>query len=372
MIRICAVGDVCFQGSVLVTNTIFSEIFSIVFNCDIAIANLENPLTTRDHGVDGKCTLQGSPEWAKILKDTGFNIVSLANNHIMDYGPEGLFDTIRSLDSVGILHVGAGKNIEEARAPLFMQVKGKSLAIFARSSVIVSSPSYAGPTTPGVAFLEASELIERIKAIRSQVDLIILFLHWGIEEYSYPSPSQVKLAREFVEAGADAIIGHHPHVLQGVQRVGKALVAYSLGNFLFNNFRWMKDTENADILYELSEANRKGMILQLDWSGNSNIGYSAVFTRIDANGHIQVESDNYNNRILLGNLSKVYKSFFYSFWWRLYSFRMEWNIRLKARFSLHNIVINFHKLRPRHFKEALLSLKRSVKISIGKTTNPYE
>ncbi|OPY66953.1 MAG: Capsule biosynthesis protein CapA [Syntrophorhabdus sp. PtaU1.Bin002] len=374
---ISAVGDVSLEGNLrdMPTTQVFSRLVATLDAADLVVANLESPLTLSGNPQLGKCTLRGDPGWAMVLKKVGIKLVSLANNHMMDYGFEGLFDTIRALDSAEIMHLGAGRNIDEACSPLFVTKKGKRIAFLARSSVIVSSSSYAGPTTPGVAFLETEELVDNIKRCKKRADLVIVLLHWGLEEYAYPTPSQLEVARRLVDSGADAIIGHHPHVLQGIQRIGKGFVAYSLGNFLFNDFEWRMTKENGEIAttyLALSEHKRKGIMLSLEINENASINsVLKVFTRVDHDGCILI--DGYSLREEeLRILSDRLRMRFYAQWWRIQALYLEWKLRIKPRLSPQKIIRNFCKIRPRHFVEMCKALKKSINISNEKTTNPYE
>lgn len=372
-ITISVVGDISFTGSIisLPFPSVFQQVKNIFKNSDLVIGNLEGPLTLCTEGLRGKCTLRGDPGWAQILKNVGFNLLSLANNHLMDYGPEGLFDTIKSLDSAGIKHIGSGNNQNKANTPLFLNIKSYNLAILARSSVIVSSPCYAGPAKPGVAFLDKQELIEQIQFCRSRVDLVMVILHWGLEDYRYPSPTQVNLAKDLILAGADILIGHHPHVLQGIHRFNGKLIAYSLGNFLFNEFNWRNGTSGREMKFTLSEANRKGMILQITWNKDNQPQYCPVFTRINEDACVSRDDD--PKRVdEFNDLCKELERPFYSWWWRLYACKREWELRLKPVVNLKRLVKNFRKLRLHHFMELVHLFRKSINISSEKSTNPYE
>ena len=373
VITISVVGDISFEGRLSGNPdaSVFSNVREIIYCIDLGIGNLENPLTARGQRVPGKCTLRGDPGWANVLKETGFKLMSLANNHVMDYGPEGLFDTISALESAGIMHVGAGKNRDEAYAPLFVPVRGKNIAVLARSSVIVSSSCYASLSKPGVAFLEKEELTENVKKCKEKAELVIVLLHWGLEEYAYPSPTQINLSRQLVMAGADAVIGHHPHVLQGMERIRKGVVAYSLGNFLFDEFVWKNGTMDNEIRLTISESNRKGMILQLTWDSTNRLNYSTFFTRIDKDIHITIDSEIEREKEFI-RLSGAIDRPLYDYWWRFYSIRQEWNLRIKKRVASPNIIKNIKKIQLHHIKNFVHSIRRSANIAMEKSTNPYE
>lgn len=349
---------------------IFMLVQNIFDNADLVLANLENPLTEVGKPTPGKCTLRGDPGWALVMKEVGFSLVSLANNHMMDYGPEGLFNTIEALESAGIKHVGAGMNVEEAYAPIIVQIKERNIAFFARSSVIVTSPSYAGPTTPGVAFLDMDELKDGIAQSRKVADQVIVLLHWGVEEYAYPAPAQIDLARQLIVAGADVLIGHHPHVLQGMHRIEKGLVAYSLGNFLFDEFIWNTGGASKDMLITLSESNRKGMILQMSWDRTGLADVSKVFTRINSRGIIlddDPERVDEFKRLSIPLDRALYKS-----WWHFYAIWREWDLQVRSNISPSRIMKNLLKIRPRHIAELIRTIKKSLNIAMGKSTNPYD
>ncbi|MBN2425337.1 MAG: CapA family protein [Calditrichaceae bacterium] len=203
-------------------------------NADISMINLENPLTDRGIPVEKKFTFRASPDYVKIMKSGGIDIVTIANNHIYDYGVEGLFDTITHLDSIGISHVGAGKNLAEARAPAIFSVKGINIGFLAYYGLNKHSDSYpATKDEAGTALRNLSYIEEDIKGLKNKADFIVVNFHWGEEKANYPGTDQIDFAHQVIEYGADLILGHHPHVLQGIEVYKKKVIAYSLGNFIF-------------------------------------------------------------------------------------------------------------------------------------------
>jgi poly-gamma-glutamate synthesis protein (capsule biosynthesis protein) len=375
-IRISSVGDISFAGTSENNPnlSVFSGISDLFKDSDLVIGNLENPLTGRSTGLPGKCILKGHPGWAGILKESGINLVSLANNHVMDYGAEGLFETIALLKEKHIYFAGAGTNRQEAAAPLILQLKGVRLGILARSSVIVSSPVYATDQQAGAAWFEEAEVVAQVKQLRSQVDQVLLLLHWGLEEYHYPSPRQIRLAQRLISRGVNLILGHHPHVLQGKQKFDQGLVYYSQGNFLFNDIQWIdKNAVGEEKIRQLmlSTANRQGLIIEFTIEKNKINLQEENYTCIKANGQIE--------RIVTGKPPKQFAHRSaalrlpgYSLFWKIYSLGREWQLRLKYRYGIKNIVKNVHKLRWSHLVEAKNMLAKSAKIASEKTTNPYE
>jgi poly-gamma-glutamate capsule biosynthesis protein CapA/YwtB (metallophosphatase superfamily) len=196
--------------------------------------NLENPLTANGQKVEKTYNFRARPEYVKILKDAGVDIVTIANNHIYDYGPEGLFDTITNLSKNDIYYIGAGRNIFEARHPVIFYIKEKKIAYFAYYGTHKHSDSYPATTdSAGTAMRRLKIIQEDIARFRDQVDVVIVNFHWGIEKAELPGKDQISFAHQVIDYGADLIVGHHPHVLQGIEKYKNKIIAYSLGNFIF-------------------------------------------------------------------------------------------------------------------------------------------
>ena len=374
-INICSVGDVAFQGRFSDSPSIelFGPIVKLLYSADVTIANLENPLLDNGVPVCNKLTLRGSVEWARVLKQAGINIVSLANNHMMDFGPAGLFDTMQALEKVGIQYVGAGINKREASAPIYLDIKGKKVAVLGRTSVVVSSTSYASKNVPGVAHLEMDSTIKMLEDIKPNVDCLILCIHWGIEEYLYPSPDQREKAKKFVEAGVDLLLGHHPHVVQGVEKVQNSLVSYSSGNFYFDEF----DGELIDnkgqlqiIPSKLTLQNRKGIILNVKFDGYVEDEICTP-TFIDFTGKVILDESDVRKKDLK-RLSYALKLPGYKWSWRFYSILKEAQLRVKPMIDGKMRWNKIKKFRFRHLKEVFGVIRRSYRIINEKSTNPYE
>jgi hypothetical protein len=374
--KIVAIGDISFRGARedLPSIDIFGQVTSLFRSSDLVIANLESPLVDSGTPVPGKCTLRGTTDWANVIKDAGIGFVSLANNHMMDYGVEGLKSTIKACKEAGLYYAGAGENIQEACEPVYINVKGNRIAILCRTSVIVSSPSYATDKDPGVAFLESNETIDTISACTKKADFVILIIHWGIEDYLYPSKEQRQLANQFVEAGANLIIGHHPHVLQGIERIGKAFVVYSLGNFIFDEFEWSfinDDGVPQTSMSVLSEINRRSGIVQLTLVDGQVNHYDIQPTLIDRDG-IVILDENKVGRKTMHRLSSRLRWPFYNQFWLAYSLKQEWILRINPLFAGKFTLEKMTKLRFSHVRQFMKKLIQSGRISLGKTTNPYD
>jgi hypothetical protein len=375
-LTICAVGDVGFLGKVGIEpkKDVFERVKFAWYHSDILIANLETVLHEGSDAAGNKCSLKADPRWADILAHAGISVVSLANNHIMDYGSSGLTATRGALDEAGVRYFGAGTNIAEALAPLYMDANGTRVALLGRSSVVVSSPCYASGKLPGVAPFDLEETRHQIKECKRQADITALVLHWGVEHYRYPAPKQRREARELIQAGADLIIGHHPHVLQGIERISDGLVCYSLGNFVFDDLDWCfvdKDGKQQQRSLQLSQANREGGILRLALSEIGFDSYEFIPTHIDPDGRVRIE-DTIERRREFSRLCLRLHRPWYSFSWRIYSLRQEWKLRIKPMTIGRLKWANLRKFRPKHFRELYNGIRRSGKITAEKSTNPYE
>jgi len=213
----------------------YSGIKEEIMKGDIAVANLECPLTDNENPVLKRPDLifRGSELNVAALKGAGFDLLSLANNHTMDQGREGLTDTIKVLESYGIKTVGAGMSRSEARKPVFIE-KGKTRIGFLGYSDFPPEGYMYDEDKADVARADMKSLGEEAKAAREQCDFLVVSFHWGKEFDRYPGDRQREMAHTAIENGADLVIGHHPHVLQSVEEYKGKLIFYSLGNFVFD------------------------------------------------------------------------------------------------------------------------------------------
>jgi poly-gamma-glutamate capsule biosynthesis protein CapA/YwtB (metallophosphatase superfamily)/Tfp pilus assembly protein PilF len=244
--EIVAVGDMSLARGVNVdlytgrSESPLRFVAPLIGRARIAFGNLESPLTKRAKRIPtkgprgGSIYLKGNPDYAFILTEAGFDVLSIANNHIMDYGEQGLTDTIYYLEQEGIEHVGAGPDLAAALAPADVDVDGYVVRFLAFNGV-EPREYYAGGGRPGTAPLDEGTIVSAISRAKSGASLVVVSLHWGGESMAYPTSEQKRLAHKFVDAGADVILGHHPHVIQGVESYEGAIIAYSLGNFLFDS-----------------------------------------------------------------------------------------------------------------------------------------
>ncbi len=216
------------------------DIMYALRTADIAMINNEFPYSDRGSPTPNKkFTFRADPSTVHYLNDMGVDIVGLANNHAYDYGPDALLDTLDTLSGANIRYVGAGRNIEEAMTPQYIEAGGMTIAFTAATQIERSLPPdtrEATETDPGVLrTLDPAKYVEVIKEADANADFTIVFVHWGSENVFEYEAAQRELAEAYVEAGADLIIGAHPHVLQGFEYIGDVPVVYSMGNFWFNS-----------------------------------------------------------------------------------------------------------------------------------------
>ena len=223
----------------------FQQVRPFLTRADVLLGNLEAPFTTRNEPTPYKSIssvrarrdyiLRADPRWAQALVTAGFDVVGLANNHMMDYREGGLFDTLSTLDRLGIACAGAGKSLDEARRPAIVERKGMRLALLSYSCILPIG-SVATRTRAGIAPARGAGTEEMIRAdlraAREQSDLVIVSIHWGKQLALYPDRFQQRLGRSLIDWGADVVIGHHPHVLQGIEVYRRKVIAYSLGDFV--------------------------------------------------------------------------------------------------------------------------------------------
>lgn len=215
------------------------EVVERLTQSDVTLINNEFSIGTRGTPLAGKTwTFQASPESIQIHKDLGADIVSLANNHVYDYGETGFLDTLDHLDAAGVPYVGAGRNLNEAKQAQYFIVNGIKIGIVAasRAEKVYFTP-VATPETPGImGTYESVEFLDAVREADAQCDILIAYVHWGTEKSVKLDAAQKEMAREYIDAGVDAVIGGHTHCLQGMEFYNGKPIAYSLGNFWFASY----------------------------------------------------------------------------------------------------------------------------------------
>jgi len=234
-VRVMAVGDILLQTRDGAQSP-FVFVEEVLNKADIVFGNLEVPITRVDHAsFEKSVSLKTSPENLSFLKEANFSVVNLAHNHICDYGATGAVETLRHLEKGSISYIGVGRSLDECLKAVAFTVNGITIAFvgfYAGGGGLSSDDFY-------IAGMDQQLVLQRIGELKDQYDFVIVSFHGGIENVFYPSPERQILFRACVDAGASVILGHHPHMLQGIEEYHSGLIFYSLGNFNF----WQFDVE---------------------------------------------------------------------------------------------------------------------------------
>jgi poly-gamma-glutamate capsule biosynthesis protein CapA/YwtB (metallophosphatase superfamily) len=221
---------------------VFSGVQSVLSSADVRVGNLECAITERNTPEEKSFPLKAPLQAAQALALAEFDVLSLANNHAMDYGFAGLSDTQAALTHSGIATVGAGLNVSAAHAPVVIEKNGLRLAFLAYADVVPEKSGFdtknwiATQSQPGIAWADPELIKADVSAAKLQADLVVVMLHSGYEINTAVSPDQQMEAHAAIDAGAALVIGSHPHILQTVEQYHGGLVAYSLGNFVFDEY----------------------------------------------------------------------------------------------------------------------------------------
>jgi len=272
-VRIVFVGDVMLDGGPgkaiaagIDPFTPFADVFS---RADAVIGNLECAVATGGAPIDKIFTFRANPEVVPVLA-RHFTAVSLANNHSGDYGTGALLETMSFLDQNKLPFFGAGRDLGSAHRALFVERRGVRIALLGYDEFLPRRFE-AGPARAGVAWSEDEDVVRDIRAARhAGADIVIPFMHWGWEYEPGPSARQRELARRMLDAGADAVVGSHPHVTQGAEYYRGKPIVYSLGNFVFDGF-------------DAPEA-RLGWLLELELTKTKVVRFRTESARMDESG----------------------------------------------------------------------------------------
>lgn len=320
------------------------EIQSLFKSRDLVFANLECTLEG-DEKIPTEPRLLTTETQIRSLGQSGIDCVSLGNNHAFDYYDQGFIRLREMLSGIGIRWCGAGLNIQEAMEPVLYDIQGIRLAILGvvdRSSGI---DRFAGENNSGVTPLGTERVCSRIRELKQTVDHVIVSPHWGMERFRIPSPDQMDQARTFADAGASLVLGHHPHVVQGMERVGNVPVMYSLGNFMSSHVYW----DSGDYL-NWSKFERVGCIFICEFSKTSLLSVEqipvyddGVCIEIDKTGWGEKCIAKVNRFLASGVTQKIYNR---------EAFRVNKVLPVISHLSWQGV----KKIRPRHFIKAYKKL----------------
>ena len=252
----------------------FLKIYDFLNSVDLVYGNLETPISSGGKNQGSIYSFRSDPRVVGGLSFSNFGVLSLANNHIWDYGTEALLDTLKILKESNILPVGAGENFEIANALVVKEVKNAKIGFLAFTDLYPSGLE-AGNDYPGISNFNLDRIIEHISDIKigNKVDLLFVSLHWGEEYKEVPSVKQKEIAKKLIDVGVDVIVGHHPHVVQEFEEYKNGLIFYSLGNFIFDQ--------------NFSKETMSGYLVKIDIFDKAIIGWRVFETKI--NNDFQVE-----------------------------------------------------------------------------------
>lgn len=275
-------GDIYFSSHVLAAYDNAGGIHGVldeayrgeIDRADIFMANQEFPFSDRGTPAkDKQFTFRLPPERVSMMQELGVDIVTIANNHTLDYGTDALTDTCTTLENAGILYVGAGANMERAKKLETIEVRGRTIGFLAGSRVFPESSWVANSKKPGmVSGYDPAVLLQEIEKAGEYCDYLVVYMHWGIEKDDKPQEYQRTLGKQLIDAGADLVIGSHPHVLQGIEYYQGKPIVYSLGNFIFGSSIPKTALLRADIDLEQNSVNLSLV------PGTSGAGYTKTLT----------------------------------------------------------------------------------------------
>lgn len=252
---------------------ITAEVRERLAGFDLVVANLEGPITAIvEPAVEKGTHLRTRPAGVEALSAAGIGLVSVANNHMFDFGEAGFAETVAALDADGVAWVGAGADLAAARAPRVLEVAGVTVGFLAYSAAEIETIT-AGDHSAGCAPLSPQIMEADVAGLAGAVDVPVVLVHWGFTGYEMPAPRHRALASALVAAGATLVVGSHPHVLQGVRRSGPALVAYSLGDFAFYPASAFGKPVGQ------YRARQTGMILGVEIDADGVVGHTTTLTR---------------------------------------------------------------------------------------------
>ncbi|MEV7771017.1 CapA family protein [Kitasatospora sp. NPDC086791] len=241
-ITVAFAGDVHFEGraearlAVQPPEPALGPMSRSLADADLSVLNLETSITGRGTPEPKLYTFRTSPKALSALKESGVDVVSMANNHAVDFGADGLTDTLAAKDSSPIPVVGVGRNAKEAYAPYVITVRGVKVAVVAASQVedLTNQKWRAGANKPGIASaLDVPALVKAVEAAKQQARVVLVYLHWGDEGKACPTAPQTTIAKKLATAGATAVVGTHAHTMVGSGMLGNTYVGYGFGNFLW-------------------------------------------------------------------------------------------------------------------------------------------
>jgi poly-gamma-glutamate synthesis protein (capsule biosynthesis protein) len=261
---------------------LYDEVRGVIQEADLAIGTLNAAIS--DYPPRTGClptyVLVGGSENADAMQRAGFDLMSVATNHIKNCGlsncgDRAFFDTMDNLERVGITPIGAGENLQDAMQPVVVGVNGVHFGIVSLGQL--EPKAFATENSPGIAVLTEESMRAAIQAAKEVADVVIAMPHWGPEDVPTPNWSQRELAQVAVEAGANLVVGNHTHVVQAIQQINDVPIFYGLGNFVFD--------QNWDLSHQ------QGVILVVTFEGTELVDYQLIPTHVDFDGRVHIAGE---------------------------------------------------------------------------------
>jgi len=348
-LRLAAVGDFLLtdgQGGAALAPERLAGIRPFLEACDLVLGNLECTLPGDEGAVPTEPRVIATPQSIRAALGRTFRVVTLANNHAFDCFASGFRRVKAVLADLGVAHFGAGETLAEAEAPAVLAVGGARVALLGAVDERSGPTPVASADGPGVAPLDVARLADRIAAARADADHVVVSVHWGEERFLIPSPAQVDAARRLVEAGASLVIGHHPHVVQGLETWQGRPIAYSLGNFIANEVPFA----NGDRV-TWTRTGRTGAILTADLSAGGGVAGAALTPTYDSGSRIETDRSGFGDRRIARANRALARGI------TLGRYRREYFLVKTVRPALDYLRwLRLRRLRLRHIRKALAGL----------------
>lgn len=229
----------------------FKNVLPVLAEGDIVFGNLETVLSDYNLNPEDLSSweMRGTSRDVFVLKETGFNVINIANNHIMQHGKKAFFETVNTLRKYGIEVVGLAEENSKHSKPVIMNLNNYNVGFLGYAF----EEDIYGNRKIEYAFGPSCDIEEDIKRLKPKVQMVIVSCHWGLEFMTEPSPNTILLGRNLIEWGADIVLGHHPHVLQGFEYYKNGIIIYSMGNFLFDMIWDEKFKNSAIFIFEIDD-----------------------------------------------------------------------------------------------------------------------
>lgn len=292
-VKLGAVGDLAFHGFLLEkisprsTGYVFEKVAGMLQAVDVAVGNLESVLVRHPFSpLSSKANLVSGLGALEDLREAGFKVLTFANNHVADAGPEGLVECLDAISHSGLLTTGAGRTPEEARQPVRLSAGNINFVFFAYS---YGCGQIARPNQPGCNESKLADIVQDVKEFSSPTDIKVVSLHMDAEFQSTPAPDRMDFCRRLAAQGVQIVLCHHPHVPQGVEFIDGSLIAYSLGNFVF---------PMTDYLLASSPDCGKSFFLEVEVDQTGPVGARIVPVYLDDTGRPDLPTESGNKELL--------------------------------------------------------------------------